>query len=143
MKYCLVLVVLLLLAPSVHARGVAACPVLPANSGLEWEYHEGPDFDVCYAGKPGSDERVLGIYLGNHPSFKPKEGVRVGKGNVAGKKVVWYLQDTEDSSSAFARQTLVVLNGKYGYVAHVWLDADTDQELQDRLSILERITIKQ
>lgn len=143
MKYYFVLASLMLLAPSVHARGIEVCPVLPANSGLEWEYHEGPDFDVCYAGKPSSDVSVFGIYLGNHPSFKPKEGVRVGKGNVAGKKVVWYLQDTEDSSSAFARQTLIVLNRKYGYVAHVWLDADTDQELQDRLSILERITIKQ
>lgn len=133
----------MLLAPSAHGRGIEVCPTLPTDSGLEWEYHEGPDFDVCYASKPGSDGSVFGICLGNHPSFEPKGSVRIGKGKVAGKKVVWYQQNPEENSAPFARQAMIVLDRKFGYVAHVWLSADTDQELQDRLSILERIVLKQ
>ncbi|MGR4877828.1 hypothetical protein [Pseudoxanthomonas sp. LARHCG66] len=142
MKHYLALLVSISIAPATYARGVEVCPTLPVNAGLEWTYHEGPDFDVCYAAKPGSEANAFGVYLGNHPSFKPKDAVRIGKGRVANKKVIWYQQDPEDSSSAFGQQTLIVLDKKYGYVAHVWVAADTNQELQDRLSVLERITFK-
>ncbi len=55
-------------SPEAFARSVDACPILPPGSGLEWAYSEGPDFDVCRAFAPGSDDLAFGIYLGNHPA---------------------------------------------------------------------------
>jgi hypothetical protein len=56
--------------------------------------------------------------------------------------VTWYRQDPGDSNSAFSRQTLLTLDRKWGYVAHIWVTADTEQQLLDRLSALERIAFK-
>ena len=129
-------------ASQAFARSAEVCPALPAGSGLEWTYSEGPDFDVCRAHVPGSDEPVFGIYLGNHPSFHPERATRIGKGKVATRRVTWYRQDPGDSGSALSRQTLLTLDRKWGYVAHIWVAADTEQQLVDRLSVLERIVFK-
>ncbi|MFZ2236925.1 MAG: hypothetical protein WAV67_11185 [Dokdonella sp.] len=115
---------------------------MPPNSGLEWSYHEGPDFDVCYASFVGGGARAFGVYLGNFPSFSPEHATVVGNGKIAGRKVKWYRQETADDSSSLARQTLLTLDEKSGYVAHIWVTADTEQQLKDRLAILERITFK-
>ncbi|WP_434212478.1 hypothetical protein [[Pseudomonas] boreopolis] len=85
---------------------------------------------------------AFGIYLGNHPSFHPEHSNRISKGKVAGCRVTWYRQDPEDWDSAFSRQTLLTLDRKWGYVAHIWVAADTEQQLLDRLSVLERIVFK-
>ena len=139
MKYFLALLVLFFVTFSASARSIEVCPILPAQAGLEWTYQEGPDFDVCYAAKPGSKTIVFGIYLGNFPSFKTKDAIRLGKGRVASKEVIWY----QDNSSTFGRQTIIVLNKKYENFAHVWVVAGTEQELRYRLSILEQIKFKQ
>ena len=142
MKHFWLLSLLFLAVPQAFARSVEVCPTLPANSGLEWTYSEGPDFDVCRASAPGSKDLVFGIYLGNHPSFHPERSSRIGKGKIAGRRVAWYRQESSDSNSAFSRQTVLTLHRKWGYVAHVWVAADTGQQLQDRLSVLERIVFK-
>ena len=142
MKHLWLVSFLFLAATQVAARSVEVCPTLPTNSGLEWTYSEGPDFDVCRASAPGSEEQAFGIYLGNHPSFHPERAKRIGKGKVAGRRVTWYRQEPGDSSAAFSRQTLLTLNRKWGYVAHIWVVADTEQQLLDRLSVLERTAFK-
>ena len=133
---------LFLVAPLAAARSVDVCPTLPTESGLAWSYDEGPDFDVCRAAPSGTDAQAFGIYLGNHPSFHPARATRIGKGKVAGRRVTWYRQDVGEDSSAFARQTLLMLDRKWGYVAHIWVHANTEQELQERLLVLERIAFK-
>lgn len=137
------LMALLLATPAATAAGVDSCPTLPADSGLQWTYQDGPDFGVCYASPVGTDESVFGIYLGNFPSFHPERSMRVGKGKVAGRSVEWYRQEESAERSPFARQTLVTLDRKRGNVAHVWVMANNQEELQARLAILERIVFKQ
>ncbi|MDR2874303.1 MAG: hypothetical protein LBV44_00025 [Methylobacillus sp.] len=139
MKHLWVLGLLSLATLQAFAWTGEVCPVLPSGSGIEWTYSEGPDFDVCRAFALGSRNLVFGIYLGNHPSFHPEASNSIGKGKVAGRYVTWYRQD---SDSAFSRQTLLTLDRKWGYVAHIWVVADTEQQLLDRLSVLERITFK-
>ena len=133
---------LFLVAPQVAARSVDVCPILPAGSGLEWTYSEGPDFDVCRASAPGSNDQAFAIYLGNHPSFHPERAAGIGKGKVAGRRVTWYRQEPSDSGSTFSRQTILPLDPKWGYVAHIWVAASNEQQLLDRLSVLERIAFK-
>ena len=142
MRHLWLLSLLFLAAPHALARSIEVCPALPPGSGLEWTYSEGPDFDVCRASAPGSEALAFGIYLGNHPSFHPERSNRISKGKVAGRRVTWYRQDPGDSDSAFSRQTLLTLKRKWGYVAHIWVVADTEQQLLDRLSVLERIVFK-
>lgn len=142
MKYLWLLSLIFLAAPDALAQSAEVCPALPAGSGLEWTYSEGPDFDVCRASAPGPKSLAFGIYLGNHSSFHPDRSNRIGKGKVAGHHITWYRQEPGDSDSAFSRQTLLTLDRKRGYVAHIWVAADTEQELLDRLSILDRIVFK-
>ncbi|GAB1406145.1 hypothetical protein MASR1M8_00640 [Thermomonas brevis] len=142
MRHLWLLSLLFLAAPHALARSIEVCPALPLGSGLEWTYSEGPDFDVCRASAPGSEAVAFGIYLGNHPSFHPERSNRIGKGKVAGRRVTWYRQESGNSDSAFSRQTQLTLDRKWGYVAHIWVAADTEQQLLDRLSVLERIVFK-
>lgn len=142
MKLSWLLSMIIFASPEAFARSVDVCPTLPPDSGLEWTYSKGLDFDVCRASAPGSDDLAFGIYLGNHPSFHPERATRIGKGKIAGRDVTWYQQEPNDARSAFSRQTLLTLNRKEGYVAHIWVSADTKQQLSDRLSILKRIVFK-
>ena len=119
------------------------CPVLPPASGFVWTHSKGPDFDVCRASVLGSEDLAFGIYLGNHPSFRPERHDRVGKSKVAGRRVSWYRSENDAAGEEFSRQTLVVLHRRTGYVAHVWVNAASEQELADRLSILQRIAFRE
>ena len=143
MKIFLGSAICLLALSNAGAGSVDSCPKLPADSGLEWTYHEGPDFDVCYASLVGTKTSAFGIYLGNHASFSPKRSALVGKGKVAGQRVKWYRQGAADGDAPLARETLLTLNKERGYVAHIWVAADTEQQLQDRLAVLEAIEFKQ
>jgi hypothetical protein len=118
-----------------------ACPALPANSGLTWTYQQGPDFGVCYA-SDGSGSSAFGIYLGNYPSFHPERGLALTEGNVGGRKVTWYQQDAADDNSLLARQTLLTLDANLGYVAHVWVTAQSQKQLNERLAVLEHIIFR-
>src|SRR5690606_2367126 len=93
---------------STFVRGIDRCPTVSAGSKFTWSYNQGPDFGVCYGSESGTNENVFGVYLGNFPSFNPKDGVVIGQGVVAGHEVAWYKQDPRNDSSEFSRQTLVV-----------------------------------
>jgi hypothetical protein len=71
-----VLVLAALMQPAVAAlaRSVESGSTLPTDSGLEWVYHEGPDFDVCYAIEPATKDQAFGIHLGNFPKFHTRHG---------------------------------------------------------------------
>src|SRR5690606_11508395 len=97
MKQIWLLGLLFFVASQASARSVEVCPTLPEEAGLEWTYHEGPDFDVCYANVRGSDNLAFGIYLGSAPSFHPERAARIGKGKVAGRRVTWHSQEQSDS----------------------------------------------
>lgn len=117
-----------------------SCPLLPADSGLSWTYQGGDDFGICYASAAGSGATVIGIYFGNAPTFDPSRATAVTAGNVGGREVVWYRHDSSAAGDALGLQTLVYVSRRY--VAHVWVAADSQAQLQQRLSILKRIAFK-
>jgi hypothetical protein len=117
-----------------------SCPVLPPGSGLTWTYQGGDDFGICYAASPGSKSTVIGIYFGNAPTFDPSRATPSGPGNVGGREVVWYRHDSPAAGDALGLQTLVPVNKRY--VAHVWVAADSQAQLQARLEILRHIAFK-
>jgi hypothetical protein len=128
-------------AGAAHADLAAdSCPVLPPNSGLTWSYQGGDDFGICYASVAGSAATVIGVYFGNAPAFDPARATVVGPGNVGGRQVVWYRHDSAAAGDAFGLQTLVAVNARY--VAHVWVTADSQAQLDQRLSILRLIAFK-
>jgi len=108
---------------------------------MEWGHQsEGPDFEVCYATLKGSKTIVFGIYLGNFPSFDAKKGTSLGEGKIGGRSITWYRMSGTSNPASLSRQALLMLNEKEGYVAHVWVYANTTQELESRLSVLQHIT---
>lgn len=135
---------LLVLVPGVTlARPVESCPVLPPECGLEWTYREGPDFDVCYAAPPGVEVAVFGIYLGRHPSFRPKRSGSIGQGEVGGRRVDWYRLEENEEVLPFGRQTLVVLRENEQYIAHVWVNAKSQEELESTLGVLKALSFQE
>ncbi len=132
---------LLLGSAAVHAdQAAVSCPVLPPDSGLTWTYHGGDDFGVCYAQGAGSPATIVGIYFGNAPTFDPARATAVLAGSVGGHEVTWYRHDSAEGGDAFGLQTLVYVSRRY--VAHVWVVADSEAQLQQRLAILKLIRFR-
>ena len=83
---------------------------------------------------------MIGIYFGNAPTFDPSRATPVAAGNVGGREVVWYRHDSPAAGDALGLQTLVYVSKRY--VAHVWVTADSQAQLQQRLAILKLIAFK-
>ena len=138
MKFIIIAAVFELASSLALGQTSQICPTLPPNSNLEWQYHEGPDFDLCYAHELGSTDTAVGIYLGYAPSFSPKKENEIGAGRIAGHEVTWY----QMKDSPLGREALVTLSSPSAEVAHIWVLASSQQELRARLSILEHIAFK-
>ena len=135
----------LLLACAATARAADAdrfCPPLPAAAHFVWSHYRGPDFDVCHALRPGSDSTVFGIYFGWHPSFNPARGTRLDPGVVGGRPVTWFVGASMRADGAFAQQTLIELTDASHAVAHVWIDAASQEELAESLRVLAQLSLE-
>jgi hypothetical protein len=119
-------------------RATEACPLLPPGSGLTWTYSDARNFGVCYASAAGSSATVFGVYIGTDPDFDPTRATPLTSGIVGGRKIIWYRKDSASGADSLGRQTLIAI--KNGAVIHIWVNANTEAELQHRLSILEHIT---
>jgi hypothetical protein len=84
---------------------------------------------------------AFGVYLGFAPSFHPESAKAINQGNVGGRKVKWYERDPSSDPSKFSRETLVKLN-RQGSVAHVWVTANSERQLAQRLVVLSRLQFK-
>jgi hypothetical protein len=130
-----------LLALPVRADdAIDTCPMLPAGSGLTWHFARGADFAVCYATYAGSAATVIGVYLGNAPEFDPALATAVRSGSIGGHQVTWFRRDSASGNAPMAVQTVVVVNRRY--MAHVWVNADTEAELSQRLALIERMALR-
>ncbi len=138
MKSHFLLATLVFAAASASAQSANVCPVLPAVE-LVWTHKAGPDYDLCYAKPPGSKETIFGVFLGKTPVLDVAKATVIGAGEVGGYGVTWYKQQMEPGVSKFARQTLVAFDNKRGVVAHIWVSADTEEQLAQRLGVLKRI----
>lgn len=136
----------LFLIVALWATGVSAgpdgrCLLLPPDAKVHWQHSVGPDFEVCHASMTGSKATVFGIYLGNFPSFDPKHAVRVSSGVVGGRDVSWYQGGPGGAGDPFSRQTIVSLDPKGHSLAHVWVFASNDAQLQERMELLRHIRL--
>lgn len=137
MKY-LALVLFVLGAGNV----ASACPTLPDNAGVEWIEKQGADFEVCYANEKGSNKTAFGVYFGEHPAFREKKVNMLGKGRVAGREVTWYKSEPPDHESPLGRETVIAIDKRYGALAHLWVRAASEAELERRLAVLEKIVFE-
>lgn len=113
-------------------RGI--CPALPADAGLQWRVEVGPDFFVCRANTLDTGQPAFGVYLGYFPSFHPDRADYLGRGEVAGRKVRWYATGENKAGRSFGRETVVKTGN--GGVAHLWLTATSQAELDARLRVV-------
>jgi len=123
--------------PQGMAAPVDRCPSLPANSDLAWQLSEGPDFSVCYATsakRPTSG--TIGVYLGFHPNFEPKEGQALRSGTIENTPVTWYRKQPASPAFTVGAETIHSLNP---HVAHIWVLAPSQQELVKLMETAEQL----
>jgi hypothetical protein len=117
------------------------CPELPAESGFAWEFKLGPDFFLCYAKETRGGRQSFGVYQGFAPSFRPENSALGESGVVGGHDVIWYaMGQGDDAGFKLARQTvfdLTPLADGATPKAHVWVYADTEEELAEMLGLLQ------
>jgi hypothetical protein len=128
----------LLQASAASAQPADNCPSLPPNSGVSWHFQQGPDLGVCYAVDLVTKKDVFGVYLGFAPDFRPDPAKLAAKGVIGGHSVDWYRRDPSKEPSKFSRETLVKLDPQ-GSVAHVWVTANSEQQLVGRLAVLSHL----
>ena len=125
----------------VHGQSARVCPTLPSDAQLQWSYSQGPDFDICRAMR--GTQQVFGMYMGDHPKFRPDDRQRAEKGTIGGFEVIWYNVPTSDASRPISRETLLRLGlRRSSEVFHFWILAVSADELRQTFAILERIQFK-
>lgn len=127
---------LLLAATGAHAQDAAACPQLDASTGLTWEYRGGSGVDFCRALRADGSE-AFGMYISSKPTFSPNRSNREESDTIGGRKVQWYRAELAGQPGVQARETLVKLDD--GRSAHVWMQSDSESELQDAFNVTRRI----
>ncbi|AKC85769.1 hypothetical protein [Pseudoxanthomonas suwonensis] len=115
----------------------AACPALPAGSHLHWQQQAGDGFTVCRA--LDGERQVLGVMLTSQPTVTLRRRYREEQGAIGLHEVHWYQPEIVAPTSERKRVTVVEL-GKKRY-AQVWVDAASDDELQQLLSLARGIAL--
>jgi len=133
---CLGLASLAITLPA-HAQSASSCPTLPANSGLEWQVLDGPDFIFCKALRVSDGAEYFAVTLSKKSPFDPKRGNRVASTVIDGHEVYWYKSELATAPGAQVRETLVKVDDDH--VAHISVRAPSDQQLVDAMQKVERI----
>ena len=115
----------------------AICPALPAGSNLHWQQQAGNGFTVCRA--LDGERQVIGVMLTSSPTVNLQRRNREEEGSIGAYEVHWYQPEIAVSTGERKRVTIVEL-GDDRY-AQVWVDAATDAELRQLLSLPEAIAL--
>mgnify|MGYP003582931026 CR=1 FL=1 len=115
----------------------AACPALPSGSNLHWEQKAGTGFTVCRA--LDGERQVLGLMLTAQPTVNLQRRNREEEGRIGAHEVRWYQPEIAAQTGERKRVTIVEL-GDDRY-AQVWIDATSDDELQQLLSLAQGIAL--
>jgi hypothetical protein len=119
------------------------CPDLPPDTALRWTLTHGIDFQVCSASPQGSSEVAFGVYFGNWPGFDRKNAVVIGSGTIGGLDVTWYQHIPVSGEMRLDRDTLIhPIPKRPDAVYHIWVNANSDKQLQERLDVLGRMRFK-
>lgn len=123
---------LLAAGPFVHAQTApAACPDLPADSGLTWEYKAAASTQFCRALRADGSE-AFGLYIARESAFKPSRGNRSEETRIDGREVHWYRSELAGKPDVQARETLLELPD--GRVAYLWIHANSQDELGESIA---------
>lgn len=104
----------------------AACPLLPADSGLTWEYKAAATTQFCRALRADGSE-AFGLYIAKESAFKPRRGQRAEEATINGTVTHWYRSELAARPEVQARETLIELPD--GRVAYLWIHAHSADEL--------------
>lgn len=115
---------------SMQSPSDIACPQLPADSGLAWVHKATPTSDFCRAVRADGSE-AFGLFIANDSPFEPKRGNRAEEATIDGREVQWYRSELASQPDVRARETLIELPD--GRVAHLWVQAKSDQQLTEAL----------
>jgi len=121
------------LASAAKAQQSPACPQLPGDAGLTWEYR-GSGGDLCRALRADGSE-VFGLVISAKPTFEPQRSDRAERSQVDGREVTWYRAELAAKPGVQARETLIALPD--GRSAHLWLQADDGDKLASDFRMLQ------
>lgn len=108
-----------------------ACPSLPADSGLTWEYKAAASTQFCRALRADGSE-AFGLYIAKNSPFKPGRANRAEEARIDGRPVQWYRSELAGKPNVQARETVIELAD--GRVAYLWVQAATSDELTQSLA---------
>lgn len=115
----------------VNAQSLAgACPELPGDSGLTWEYKAAASTEFCRALRADGSE-AFGLYMAKDSPFEPTRGNRAEEAVIDGRQVNWYRTEIAGKPDVQARETVVQLPD--GRVAYLWIQARSEQELGESI----------
>lgn len=125
-------VALLASAGFVHAQSLSgACPDLPADSGLTWEYKAAATTEFCRALRADGSE-AFGLYMAKDSPFEATRANRAEEAMIDGRQVQWYRTELAGKPDVQARETVVSLPD--GRVAYIWIQARSEQELGESIN---------
>lgn len=130
------LMVPLLAAMAFAGTAHAACPQLPASTGLTWEARSTGDTDFCRALR-GDGSEAFGLYIAPEAPFELKRSNREEAAQIDGHEVSWYRAELATQPDVEARETLVELPD--GRIAHIWLQARGDAQLGELFALTQRL----
>lgn len=108
-----------------------ACPHLPADSGLTWEYKAAASTQFCRALRADGSE-AFGLYIAKDSPFRPSRGNRAEEARIDGRSTHWYRSELAGKPDVQARETAVELPD--GRVAYLWIQAQSPQELGESIA---------
>ncbi|MFP7723655.1 hypothetical protein [Lysobacter sp. A3-1-A15] len=127
---------LLGVAAQAQAQDPNACPQLPVDSGLAWQHQNAGDSEFCRALRADGSE-AFGMVIGRDSPFDPDRSNREETGRIDGREVQWYRAEIALKPGVQARETLVRLAD--GRVAHIWLQARSDDALVEAFGQAEAL----
>jgi hypothetical protein len=101
---------------------------------------KGPDFlvhRIVVLGQLGTDSDGIGVYVGNHPHFKP--GAKKESGTVFGKKIDWY--SPVGRGRGLETCCELPIPGNDHFQAHIWVFAGNDARLATMKQIAETMKL--
>jgi hypothetical protein len=115
--------------------------------GYAWRYEMPADFDLYYGERPGSHSGV-GAYFGAHPNFPLVQSEQATPGVVASRAVRWVIGDGKAGEEhPYWRECRFIYRAvtkqtRLAVIAHVWVYATTQDDLDQLLKSLKDLRIE-
>lgn len=122
-------------AQSTASQSTAACPQLPAGSGLRWEQSGTAALVICKALDDGG-QQAFGVMLTTKEPDKPA-GAREEKTEIDGRKARWYHTRIANRPDAQNRMAVIELEDERW--AQLWIDAPSEAALQATMATVRNL----